>query len=128
MSWSRKKSTLCCSSKALISLARPRSRDASPRCTPDTSAPMVHVSCSTFIACSSEGEDRCAHGLAGFEIAVRLGGLRQRVALLDVDAKAAGRHMVEKLRQQRLLFHGVGDVVRQCRTREEQRALARQDL
>src|SRR5262245_32256944 len=49
MSWSRKKRTLCLRSKARISATRSASREATPRFTLLSSAPMLQVSCSTLI-------------------------------------------------------------------------------
>ncbi len=49
MSWSRKNSTLCASSSARISATRAGSRDATPRSTLESSAPIAQVSGSTRI-------------------------------------------------------------------------------
>ena len=63
MSWSRKNSTLCCSSSARISAKRPSSREASARLTLRSSAPMVAVSGSTSIALGADAERRARLGL-----------------------------------------------------------------
>src|SRR5215510_11742771 len=49
MSWSRKKRTLCLSRRARTSATRSGSREATPRFTLLSSAPMAQVSCSTLI-------------------------------------------------------------------------------
>src|SRR5574337_54559 len=59
MSWSRRNKTLCVSRSALISANSASSRAASPRLTPDSSAPMAQVRGSTLIElCSTPGRTK----------------------------------------------------------------------
>src|SRR3954453_23042437 len=76
-------------------------------------------------ACRSglEGEDGGADAAAGLEVAVRLDGVVQRVALVDPDGDAAGADVVEQLAGQGCTLRRVGDVVGQRRAGDEQRAL-----
>src|SRR4051812_17925431 len=70
-----------------------------------------------------DGEDRRADAAAGLEVAVRLNGVLQGVALVDLDVDAAGADVVEELPGQRRALRWVGDVVGQSRAGDEQRAL-----
>src|SRR6478672_13346940 len=97
MSWSRRNSTLCSSSRALISANRPGSRAASARLTPSSSAPMFRVRGWTSIGVvSSDHEDGRAGGLAGLQVAVRLDRIGQLVPLVDLDPDASGGDVAEK--------------------------------
>src|SRR3954463_6687858 len=70
-----------------------------------------------------DGEDRRTDAAAGLEVAVRLGGVLQGVALVDLDGDAAGADVVEELPGQRRALRRVRDVVGQGRAGDEQRAL-----
>jgi len=76
----------------------------------------------------SEREDGRSHNLAGFQIAVSLNGVFQRIALADIHLDTAFGHMGEQFVGQLCTLRGVGDVMRRCRTRQEERALACQSL
>src|SRR5215831_6535586 len=71
-------------------------------------------------------EDRGTRGLARLEVPVRLRGVLERVTLVDLDPYPTCGHVAEDLAGQRVLLDRVGDVVRQCRARDEQRALQRE--
>ena len=62
MSWSRKNSTRCLSSSARISATSAGSRDATPRLTLLSSAPMAQVSGSTLIESGSDAARTTAGG------------------------------------------------------------------
>src|SRR3954452_1030449 len=70
-----------------------------------------------------EGEDGGADAAARLEVAVRLDGVVEGVALVDLDGDAAGDHVVEELSGQGRALRGVGDVVGQRGAGDEQRAL-----
>src|SRR5262245_25588861 len=107
-SLSRRNRTLCWSGCCLIGADRPSARTASPRFTPLISAPMAQVSCSTrMIDTSSEHEDRRPGGLAGFQVAMGLHCVFQRVVLVDLDADAAVADVVEQLADQLCLFRRI---------------------
>src|SRR5262245_1679637 len=149
MSWSRKNSTRCLSSSARISATSPASRDATPRLTLESSAPIVHVIGSTLIeprfettagasrtvavvmlfpwvSVSSNHEDRRACRLARFEIAMRLHRILQPVALIDLDFDSPGSYMSEKLTAELCLLCRIGDVIGERRTRYVHRSLQRE--
>ena len=73
-----------------------------------------------------EVEDRGADAAAGLEVAVRLDGVVEGVALVDLDRDPAGADVVEELAGQLGPLGRVGDVVGQGRAGDEQRALDRQ--
>ena len=153
MSWSRKNSTLCLSSSARISATSPASREATPRFTLESSAPIVQVSGSTLMeprvgdaarAAVVSGGVMCVPGLDVRILPIRstkidepvvLRASRSRcacaassqlVALVDLDLDAAGRDVAEQLAGQLALLRGIGDVVGKRRPRDEQRALDRE--
>src|SRR6185369_2027402 len=139
MSWSRKKSTLCASSRARISSMRAGVREAIPMFTFESSAPMVQVSGSTRMepcvltmagdlprAFMSDDEDGRAGGGARFEVAVRLRGRAQLVALVDLHVDASGGDVAEERFGQRIALGRVGDVVAKRRACHEERALDRE--
>src|SRR6187200_1065747 len=70
-----------------------------------------------------EEEDGGADAAAGLEVAVRLDGVVEGVALVDLDVDAAGAHVVEELPRQRRALRGVGDVVGERGAGDEERAL-----
>src|SRR5262245_15169102 len=70
MSWSRKKSTLCFSSSARISAIRPGSREATPRFTLESSAPMAQDRGSTLIKYGSGTDGTTAGARTGLAVAV----------------------------------------------------------
>src|SRR5690348_11759972 len=104
MFWSRRNRTLYLRRSALISANSAAARDASPRFTPCSCAPIAQVSGSTVIdptRCEaagaifdmfppnglrlSENEDRRTGGLARFQLAVRVDTVFQREELVDLD-------------------------------------------
>src|SRR5690348_1211209 len=70
-----------------------------------------------------EGEDRRPDAAAGLEVAVRENGVLEAVPLVDLDRDAAGADVAEELAGQGRALRRVGDVVRQRRAGDEQRAL-----
>src|SRR4030095_12935867 len=149
MSWSRKNRTLCFSSSARISATRPGSREATPRFTFESSAPIVHVSGSTLmesrvmivdelfssvVACAIsfsgvlirlrlDHEDSRARRLSRFQVAVGLRRIRKLVALVDLDPDAPRGDVVEKLAGERIFLGGGGGVVGERRRGARQRGL-----
>src|SRR5574343_643347 len=133
MSWSRKNTTRCFSKAVLIWANRSASRLASPRFTPLISAPMAGVNWRTCMVGSPGGQgsnhkNGRPGGLAGFQVAVGLNGVGQGVALVDLDADAAGGDVAKHLGRQFGFFNRVGDVVGQGGAGQVQRALAGQDV
>ena len=63
---------------------------------------------------------------ARFEVVVRVHGVLELVALVDLDPDAARGHVPEEFVGQRGLLGRVGDVVGERRSRDEQRALDRE--
>src|SRR5215207_9301295 len=152
MSWSRKKRTLYWRSSDRSSAKSSSSREAWARLMLLSCAPIFAVSGATSIALGPtrneghasrsvvgsvtvmvfllavvgaglEGEDGGADAPAGLEVAVRLDGVVEGVALVDRDVDAAGADVVEQLAGQGRALRGVGDVVGQRGAGDEQRAL-----
>src|SRR5215470_5908094 len=80
MSWSRKKTTLCLSSSARISATSSGERDATPRLTFESSAPIVQVSGSTLI------EPRFAMYAGASAVAFAISSLRRSIRLVADDS------------------------------------------
>ena len=76
---------------------------------------------------SSQSDDGATRGLAGFQVAVRLGNVGQGVSLVDVDLHLAAGHGFKQIVGHLLRAFARDDVAEQSLTCEVDRTLRAQD-
>src|SRR5260221_10037415 len=77
-------------------------------------------------ACASDQKNRRSRGLARSQIGVRLGGVLQRIGLIDRDLDRAGEHHVEQLFRHGNQILALGGIGVQRRAVYVERSLLRQ--